>query len=303
MAGRLRHARQIEKAMVAPGTNDPATPSAAAHGAKSPGRAQKCQKYQVFTQYSTGEVPPVPPAIVGTVKFAIAAAVALAGFNLQATTIIALFNGEITSETITRDVHDGTDGSPNPVGTSTGMFSFTGQPGTQVGLLLGPFDAFCIEPREFVSPGSTYTYDFSDLAAGATNIGGMGVTKANFIRELFGRYYPVIGATLDAEHASALQIAIWEIVRETSGTFDVSNGSVVFSNPQDPAALNDAQAYLSSLTGTGPFAENLYALTAIGAQDVLVQVEIPEPVESFATGLALIALGLMAMARRRQRAS
>ena len=247
----------------------------------------------------------MPLVIVGTVKFAIAIAVALAGFNLQATTIIAYFNGELTSEGITRDVHDGTvpPDYSNPVRTSTGMFSFTGLPGTEVGLLLGPFDAFCIEPREFVTETDTYTYDFSDLSAGATNIGGMGVTKANLIRELFGRYYPVIGAAIDAEHASAIQIGIWEIVRENSGTLDVSAGDVVFSDPQDPAALSLAQNYLSSLTGTGPRAENLYALTAIGAQDVVVQVHIPEPVEAFATGLALIALALMARARRHRHPS
>lgn len=213
---------------------------------------------------------------------------ALSGLNLHALTVIATFDSELFSETITRDVGDGA----GPIQTSTGMFQFTRTGGTEPGSPTGIFNAFCIEPREFVSPGSTYTYDFSDLSAGATNIGGMGAAKATLLEELFGRYYPVIGAPITAQKAGALQIAIWEIVRENSGALDVSNGNVVFSNPADPGALTLAQSYLSSLDGTGPHLDNLYALTAIGAQDVIVQ--IPEPVTSFATGLALIALALIA---------
>lgn len=103
-----------------------------------------------------------------------------------------------------------------------------------MGAPTGTFFAFCIEPREFVSTGSTYTYDFSSLDQGATNIGGMGVARADLLRELFGRYYPVIGAPLDATHASAMQIAIREIVRETSGTLNASNGNIMFQNPRMP---------------------------------------------------------------------
>ena len=241
-------------------------------------------------------VSPLSFAKVGAVKLTLVIAAALAGFNLQATTIIATFNGELTSESIQRDVGDGA----GFVDTTTGMFTFTRTGGTQVGGPDGTFDAFCTEPREFVSPGSSYTYDFSDLSEGATNIGGMGVAKADLIDELFGRYYPVIGAPIDAEHASAMQIAIWEIVREDpSNGLNVSAGIVVFQNPSDPAALSLAQTSLSSLDGTGPRLNNLYALTAIGVQDVIVQ--IPEPVESVTTGLALIALSLMARARRHRR--
>jgi hypothetical protein len=229
------------------------------------------------------------------VKIALAIAVALAGFNLQALTVIATFNGELTSESITRDVGDGA----GPVVTTTGMFSFTRTGGTEVGSPTGTFDAFCIEPREFITTGDSYTYDFSDLSKGATNINGMGVAKATLIEELFGRYYPVIGAPITAEKASAIQIAIWEIVRENSGTLDVYKGNVVFSNPSDLPALQLAQSYLQSLNGTGPHLNNLYALTEVGAQDVIVQ--IPEPVTLFVTGLALIALSLLARAQRHRR--
>jgi hypothetical protein len=228
--------------------------------------------------------------------------VALAGFNLHALplTVIATFNAELYSETIQRDVGPGYgDGAgAGYIDTTTGMFQFTRTGGTQPGSPTGTFYAFCIEPREFVSQGSTYTYDFSDLSQGTTNIGGMGVAKANLLRELFGRNYPVLGATITAEKASAMQIAIWEIVRENSGSLNVTSGNVQFRNPQDPNALTLAQTYLSALNGTGPHLNNLYALTFDGAQDVIVQ--IPEPAMAFATGLALIALALIARARAHQ---
>ena len=226
---------------------------------------------------------------IWAVKLAIIfAAAAFAGFTLQANTVIVTFNGEQTSEAIQRDVGDGA----GFVDTTTGMFSFTRTGGTEPGAPTGTFFAFCIEPREFVTTGDSYVYDFSDLSQGATNIGGMGAAKADLLDELFGRYYPVIGAPIDAMHASAMQIAIWEIVRENSGTLNVSTGNVVFRNPADPAALTLAQTYLSSLDGTGPRAYGLYALTEVGAQDVVFQ-ETPEPVELLSTGVALISLALM----------
>jgi hypothetical protein len=221
-------------------------------------------------------------------KIAFVLFITFAGFNLQASTIVALFNGEMTSESIQRDVGDGA----GFVSTTTGMFTFTRTGGTDLTIPSGTLYGYCIEPREFVSPGTTYTYDFTNLDMGATNIGGMGVAKADLIQELFGRFYPVIGAPIDATHASAMQIATWEIVRENSGTLDVSTGNVVYQNPEDAAALALAQTYLSALDGTGPRASGLYALTAVGAQDIVVQVTsaAPEPVESATTGIALIAL-------------
>ena len=232
-------------------------------------------------------------------KIAFVLFITFAGVNLQASTIVALFNGELTSESIERTVGD----AAGFVSTTTGMFSFTRTGGTQVGIPNGTLYGYCIEPREFVSTGSTYTYDFTNLEMGATNIGGMGVAKADLIRELYGRFYSVIGAPIDAMHASAMQIATWEIVRENSGTLNVSTGNVVYQNPQNAASLALAQSYLAALDGTGPRANGLYAMTAVGAQDIVVQItsEAPEPVEFATTGIALIALVMMW--RRRQTAS
>jgi len=237
------------------------------------------------------------------VKRTVLALLLLSGLNVQAATIIALFNGELTSEAIQRDVGDGA----GFVDTTTGEFSFTITGGTAGTGLATTFLAFCIEPREFVSPGSTYTYTLNPLSAGTTNIGGMGATKAGELAELFGRYYPDFSVTLDAQHASALQIAAWEIVRENSGTLNVLTGNVEYRNAADPAALTLAQTYLSSLNGTGPKLTDVYALTQVGAQDVIVQIRgasitaTPEPITSATVGIAMVGLALALRKRNRVR--
>ena len=198
----------------------------------------------------------------------------------------AFFNGEITSESITRTVDNGA----NWYQTSTGQFNYTRTGGDFIDLFQLPsFHAFCIEPREFVSAGSTYVYTWDTLENGATNIGGMGTAKADQLRELFGRYFPAFTVTLDPLHASAMQIATWEIVRETSGSLDVYSGTTRYTGPQDPAALDLAQSYVQSLNGSGPMRNDVFALTAIGAQDVIVQTDpVPEPVLSLIVGVLLI---------------
>lgn len=205
----------------------------------------------------------------------------------RATTIQGYFVQELFSSSIQRDVNDGA----GFINTSVGIFHFQRTGGTEPTFNVTNFYAFCIEPREFVSPGSTYLYDWSPLENGATNIGGMGVSRANLLRELYARYFPNFWAatSLNSTTAGALQIATWEIVRETSGTLNVTSGTTRFQNPANAAALTLAQTYLSSLTGS-PGLSNLHALTRIGAQDLVVQ-DVPEPAWLGAVGLMLLAVG------------
>lgn len=214
---------------------------------------------------------------------------------LRGSTVIAHFDQVFTPELIDRTVDNGA----NTYTTDTGLFQFTRTGGDFAGFQVTTFFAFCIEPREFVSPGSTYTYAWSMLEQGTTNIGGMGAAKANLLRELFGRYFPDFSAPIDQVHASALQISTWEIVRETSGTLNVLTGTTRFSNPQDAAALTLAQTYVQSLDGTGPRLNNVLALTLVGAQDLIIQDKVladiptPEPGTMALVGLALMGLSVL----------
>ena len=97
----------------------------------------------------------------------------------KASTIVAHFDQVFNPEYIDRTVDNGA----NWYTTDTGEFQFTRTGGTFSGFQVSTFFAFCIEPREFVSTGSTYTYTWSPLEQGTTNIGGMGAAKANLLLE------------------------------------------------------------------------------------------------------------------------
>ncbi|MCZ2153296.1 MAG: PEP-CTERM sorting domain-containing protein [Bryobacterales bacterium] len=169
------------------------------------------------------------------------------------------------------------------------------------------FVTFCIEPRENISLGSTYTWEVEPLSRGTTSIGGMGVAKAELVRELIGRQYPVWGGTPTAVQAAAIQVAIWEIVEETSGTLDVLNGSVRYRNESVAGTLDLAQAMLDELDGTGPMPRYLYALTNPTQQDIfgmaiphgVPDMETPEPATFAMFGGGLFLLGIL---RKRQQA-
>lgn len=224
----------------------------------------------------------------------------LGSLSLPASTVHLSFDSTSTSVDIIRTV-DGV----NWYATSAEVFHMTQLPdGTFPGDLMPvgtSFFSFCIEPREFISAGSSYWYDVVPLSQGTTNIGGMGSAKALELQELFGRFYPVFGAPLDQQHAAALQIATWEIVREDSGTLDVYSGNTQFENESLPGTIALAQSYLAQIDGHGPLAAGLLALvsgslTVPGTQDIVVQ-NLPEPGTLGLAGLACV-LFLGAIRRR-----
>jgi hypothetical protein len=220
----------------------------------------------------------------------------------KAATIIATYNGELFSSTIDRSLNSG--------GTFTnvkvGVFDFTRTGGTYAGFVSPSteFLAFCIEPGSFITPGASYTYTVDTLADGPTSPGPMGATKADELRELYGRYWDFT-TPLTTDLASALEIATWEIVRETTATLDPLAGSIQFKNPSDAAALTLAQSMLASIDGTGPKITGDLALlspsSVVGAEDpfqdvVVRELPTPEPASALLIGAGL--LGLAALRRR-----
>ena len=219
----------------------------------------------------------------------LATVVGLAALCLPSPVSASLVNAYFVEDLYASGIERTVDNGANWYTTTVGLFHWQRTGGDYPQFTVFDFYAFCIEPREFVSPGSTYQYEWNILENGTTNIGGMGAPLANQLRELYGRYYPAFTGALNSDTAGALQIATWEIVRETSGTLDVLNGTTRFRNGANPAALTLAQTYLSGLTGSGPSLDNIFALTAVDVQDIVVQDSpVPEP----GTG-ALVGIGLL----------
>ena len=167
------------------------------------------------------------------------------------------------------------------------------------------FITFCIEPRENISLGQTYTWEVEPLSQGTTSIGGMGSVKAELVRELIGREYLPWGGAISSVRAAAIQIAIWEIVEENSGSLNVLDGNMRFRNGSLATMLDVAQSMLDALDGTGPKPQYLYALTNPTQQDILgmaipsdvPDTETPEPATFAMFGAGLLLLGVF---RRRK---
>jgi len=155
--------------------------------------------------------------------------------------VIATFLGASPAGgSVTRSIVSGAGAPQLNSAQNTERFLVNGTGGSDLYRIIGngiggQFYAFCIEPRQFID-NSSITYSLVPLASGTTNIGGMGAVKADQITELFGRYAPNLNAPMTVIQAAALQISIWEIVRETPGAaLDVTAGNIYFQAPESPA--------------------------------------------------------------------
>ena len=225
-----------------------------------------------------------------------------AGLSAPAATISFTFNGEVNSSTVDRSLDSGaTWTNTMSVGQMKVTVASTSGFASPVPTV---FWTFCVEPQQSVSSGTSYTYTIDPLQDAPTNVsGGMGAVKADLLRELYGRYYPVFqNGTLSVTTAGALQVATWEIVRETSGTYNVLTGTTRFRNPSSSAVLTTANTMLASLNGTGPLLSQMYSIRGTTNQDLAFHSEVTVPEPSTAASL-ILAAGFGICRRRRGRLS
>ncbi len=221
--------------------------------------------------------------------------VLLAGSSVcAAATVTARFDATLGGS-VQRIIADSTTGSQGWTALSVGRFTLT-QTGGELAtnnLLPNPdntFLAFCGEPQEPIFVGQTYTFAVSPLRQMPENTGGMGQQRADFVNRLLHgvnqNVINLLSADMTRVQAAALQIALWEIIRETqtgnafSTAFSITAGNTRFRNPFDAAALTNAQSWLDRYVNhgaSGPKLTNTIALIHPTNQDLLAFM----PIENF----------------------
>ena len=196
-----------------------------------------------------------------------------------------------------------------------GVMNWTGNAANEGGLD-GRFSSFCIDLTQDVLLGQTYSFATAGIQdapnplpptapIGAT---GMGATNAQFIEKLYALEYDNIGS--DHDRGAAFQIAIWEILFDTSPSHDVTGGMFGVSGASaSVVSLSNNFVAAALAPGAMTFHQQILALTSATAQDQLVLggpsntlvpppppgVPVPSPAAAFG---ALPLLGGLAVCRR-----
>ena len=158
----------------------------------------------------------------------------------------------------------------------------------------GPVEAFCIDTWDF-APGSFLKYNIISLNdAPDAAAGPMGDVKASHLAQLLNAHW---NGPLTNTEASALQIAIWEVVNEytmlnSSYVYNVSSGN--FWVGGDSSVITEATNMLGSITTGSPFNNYIalsYPTTGTG-QDYVVKTPVPTSVILGLLGLTVVGIKL-----------
>lgn len=152
------------------------------------------------------------------------------------------------------------------------------------------FETYCVDLTQFAPGGMTTSLDGYTLVGSTAQVTSGKLTDINKLYTVGSAW-----ASTNASTAAAFQSAIWEIVYETAGSYDLGNGNMKFGVAGSNSALATDLAFANGLfTGLGSV-NALYSsqvLYSRSAQDFLVMTPVPEP-EGYAlafAGLACVGL-------------
>jgi len=158
------------------------------------------------------------------------------------------------------------------------------------------FLAWCVDVQGWLATSATY-----NLQTGATFYpGAVGAVKVNDLERLATA---VLSSVNTKQESGAFQLAVWEIVNETSGPYDLGAGNFTVGSASDGAyAL--ARTWLTNL-GNGTFTADTMSLSIWkdvnnNTQDLAVFAAAPVPEPEIYAMLAA-GLGLMGFVARRRR--
>ena len=158
------------------------------------------------------------------------------------------------------------------------------------------FVAYCIDLFQTFSFNST----FNVTPVSALSLFGATTTMA--LDRLYTQRFAAADTNIES---AAFQLAVWEIIQESSGSYSLTGGAfrasaTPSSNTNDLAAITMGNTWLGGLGSGASGGYTLTALTSGTRQDQMMATPIPEP-ETYM--MLLAGLGLMGfVARRRQRA-
>jgi hypothetical protein len=160
----------------------------------------------------------------------------------------------------------------------------------------GSFQAYCVEPAQ---PFALTIKGFKTYTAGSFT-----GTQATLLQSLYSSSFQSVNSS---KQQAAFQMAIWEIISETTGTLKITaganQGSFYLTSSDQPSNAVQALAthYLSAAQSySGPALYSLTKLSNATYQDLVVATAVtavPEP-ESYA--LFLGGLGVMGLLARRR---
>jgi hypothetical protein len=159
----------------------------------------------------------------------------------------------------------------------------------------GSFLAWCLDVQSWLTSPATYSL----VTGSAFYTGAVGATKVNALERLATA---VLSSVNTKQESGAFQLAVWEIVNESSGPYNISSGNFKVGAASD-GAKGLAQTWLTNLSN-GTYSADTMTLGVWKdvnnkTQDLGVfTLAVPEP-EIYA--MMAIGLGLLGWAVRRKK--